>query len=246
MARATLAGTLRELEKAGSAQTRKTYLRHGATEPLFGVSFATLKVLVKRIGVDPELAQGLWDSGNFDARTLALKIADPARMSSKDLDRWLRESRCSILAGYVAMLAAEGPQAAAKAEHWLASKDVGEQAAAWALVGQRAMRDEAAPDAWFAARLREIETAIHAADNAVRKAMNGALIAIGCRSAALRKAALAAARRIGKVEVDHGDTACKTPDAAAYIAKTWAHSTSKGFASPAAHERSRESQRCRC
>jgi len=29
----------------------------------------------------------------------------------------------------------------------------------------------------------------------------------------------AAARRIGKVEVDHGDTSCKTPDAEPYILK---------------------------
>jgi hypothetical protein len=76
--------------------------------------------------------------------------------------------------------------------------------------------------------------------------MNMAVIQIGCRNAALRKAATAAARRIGKVVVDHGDTACKTPDAAAYIDKAWAHSTSKGFASPAAHERSREPMRTRC
>ncbi len=76
--------------------------------------------------------------------------------------------------------------------------------------------------------------------------MNMAVILIGCRNAALRKAATAAAKRIGKVVVDHGDTACKTPDAAQYIDKTWAHSKSKGFESPAAHERSREPQRVRC
>ncbi len=75
--RATLSGVMRELEKAGSAQTRKTYPRHGAAEPMFGVSFATLKVLLKRIGVDHELALALWDTGNFDARNLAVKIADP-------------------------------------------------------------------------------------------------------------------------------------------------------------------------
>lgn len=28
------------------------------------------------------------------------------------------------------------------------------------------------------------------------------------------------AARIGKVEVDHGETGCKTPDAAVYIRKT--------------------------
>jgi|SRR5829696_7030149 len=47
--------------------------------------------------------------------------------------------------------------------------------------------------------------------------MNGALIAIGIRNPALEKKAIAAAERIGKVEVDHGETGCKTPDAVPYI-----------------------------
>lgn len=50
--RLTLAEAMSALEKAGSAQTRKTYLRHGAREPLFGVRFATLQNLRKRLGVD--------------------------------------------------------------------------------------------------------------------------------------------------------------------------------------------------
>jgi hypothetical protein len=53
--------------------------------------------------------------------------------------------------------------------------------------------------------------------------MNNAVIAIGIRSPTLRKLALTVAKRIGKVEVDHGETNCKTPDAAAYILKTVAH-----------------------
>ena len=49
--------------------------------------------------------------------------------------------------------------------------------------------------------------------------MNLALIAIGIYKPTLRKQAIAAARRIGKVEVDHGETSCKTPDAESYIVK---------------------------
>ena len=45
---------------------------------------------------------------------------------------------------------------------------------------------------------------------------------------ALAAVATAAADRIGKVEVDHGGTGCKTPDAASYIAKTPAHYAAKG------------------
>ena len=114
------------------------------------------------------------------------------------------------------------------------------------LVGQLAQRDEVTADSFFEERLIEIERTVHTAPNAEREGMNAALITIGCRSPALRVAAIAAANRIGKVDVDHGDTDCKTPDAALYIEKAWAHSTSKGFASPAAQERKREPPRRRC
>ncbi len=245
--RLSLAVAMRELETAGSAQTRKTYTRHGATEPMFGVSFATLKTMTKRIDVDHELAHALWNTGNFDARNLAVKIVDPARMSSADLDRWARET-CSarMCGGYVGMLAAEGPHGAAKVVQWLASKDARERDAGWSLLGQFAQRDETMPNAFFEKRLAEIEKTIHTAANSERDVMNRTVIAIGLRNAALRKAAVAAAKRIGTVDVDHGDTACETPDAVESVAKAWANATAKGFESPAAHERNRETPRRRC
>jgi 3-methyladenine DNA glycosylase AlkD len=244
--RMTLAEAMAALEKAGSAQTRQTYARHGAKDPMFGVSFATLKTLAKRIRVDHELACGLWDTGNFDARNLAVKIVDPARMSPGDLDRWAHAPTARMCHGYVAQIVAEGPHARAKADEWRAASAVALKCAGWTVVAVMAMRDAATPDAWFTERLAEIEASIHTAPSAQREAMNHAVIAIGCRSAALRRLATAAAKRIGTVEVDHGDTACKTPNAAQYIDKTWAHSTAKGFATPAAHEQSREPARIRC
>lgn len=245
--RMTLAETMEVLAQAGSAQTCKTYARHGATGPMFGVSFATLKTLVKRIGIDHELALALWGTGNFDARNLAFKIVDPAQITAAELDRWAREaSGARMCGGYVGMLAAESPHAAAKAEQWAASKNERERCAYFALLGHLASRDETRPDSFYLARLGEIERTIHKAPNGEREAMNLAVIQIGCRNASLRQAATAAAKRIGPVEIDHGDTACKTPDAAEYIEKTWAHSTAKDFESPAAHERTRESPRVRC
>lgn len=234
------------LEKAGSAQTRKTYARHGAPEPMFGVSFATLKTLYKRIKVDQELAEALWDTGNFDARNLAVKIADPAGISSRELDRWAATPTARMCGGYVAHLAAESPHGRAKADKWLGASDDSTRSAGWSLVVALAMIDESIPDTWFAERLAEIEKGIHAAPNRDRYLMNSALIAIGGRNAALRKLAVAAAKRIGTVDVDHGDTDCKTPVAADSIEKAWAHAKAKGFESPAAQERSRESMRTRC
>ncbi len=242
----TLQDTMKALEKAGSAQTRKTYARHGAPEPMFGVSFATLKTLYKKIKVDQELAEALWSTGNFDARNLAVKIADPAAISSKELDRWAGTWTARMCGGYVAHLAAEGPHGRKKAEKWFASKDEQTGFTGWTLVGALAMIDEGVPDSWFLERLAQIEKTIAGAPNTHKYAMNGAVIAIGCRNAALRKAASAAAKRIGTVEVDHGDTECKTPNAAESIEKTWARAKAGGFESPSAHERSRGSMRTRC
>ena len=241
----SLSEVMQTLERAGSAQTRKTYARHGAKGPMFGVSFATLGVLQKRIRVDHALALELWDTGNVDARSLAMKIADPAAMRSEDLDRWARENEFAMCALYVGSLAAESPLGPKKAREWLAETDGRLRAAGWTLVGILANRDEATPDEAFAQRLHEIEKSIHAAPNAEKYAMNAALIAIGGRSAALRKAASAAAKRIGKVDVDHGDTSCRTPDACSYIDKMWERSHGR-FPTPAAAERARESMRTRC
>src|SRR5262245_419242 len=135
--RLTFAEAMSALEAAGSEQTRKTWRRHGITAPAFGVSFATLKTLRKRIGVDHELATALWDTENYDARNLAAKIADPARMSADELDRWVRGTETTRpCASYVAMLAAEGPHAAAKSEQWIGAAASTERGAGWSLLGQ--------------------------------------------------------------------------------------------------------------
>ncbi len=242
----SLEDAMAALEKAGTAQARKIYARHGAPEPMFGVSFADLKALMKRIGVDHDLALGLWNTGNFDARNLALKVVDPLAMSAKELDRWASEDTARSCHAYVAQLAAEGPHGKARADAWLVARSEVKRRFGWHLVGALAMRDASVPAEWFTERLAAIESGIHKAPNTEREAMNLALIAIGCRDAAMRKAALAAAKKIGPVTVDHGDTECKTPSATDAIEKAWTHAKAKSFESPAAQERGREPMRTRC
>ena len=64
-----------------------------------------------------------------------------------------------------------------------------------------------------------IEKQIDRSANWARYAMNSAVIAIGIFKPTLRKQAIEAAQRIGKVEIDHGDTNCSTPDAVLSIEK---------------------------
>jgi hypothetical protein len=64
-----------------------------------------------------------------------------------------------------------------------------------------------------------VQKSIHEQPNRVRYTMNGFVMALGCCVAPLQKRALAAARKIGPVEVDMGGTACKIHVAAELIEK---------------------------
>src|SRR5262245_22548862 len=99
------------LEKAGTEQNRKTYRRHGYPEPLYGVSFATLKTLAKQAGADQALAEELWASRNTDARVLAAMVADPDALTRDVADRWIAEARCATLVDQVAKVVARSPLA---------------------------------------------------------------------------------------------------------------------------------------
>jgi 3-methyladenine DNA glycosylase AlkD len=233
------------LEKLGTEQTRKTWARHGAKGPMFGVLFGELFKLMKRIDVDHELARELWATGNVDARNLAMKIADPLAMTPDELDRWAIENPMRMCGLYIATLAAEGPHARDKVREWLSSSNERLLATGWTLLARLSDLDESFPEEELLRNIARIEKSIHSAANDVKSDMNRALITIGGRNVALRKAVLAAAKRIGEVTVDHGDTACKTPNVAETLEKMWARSGAK-FGSPAAHERSMKSMRRRC
>ena len=98
----------------------------------------------------------------------------------------------------------------------------------WHTLASIARQDNGLPNTYFADYVDTIESKIHTDKNWARHAMNNALISIGVRNPVLEKRAIAAAKRIGRVEIDHGETSCKTPDAAAYIRKTVAHYKKKG------------------
>ncbi|WP_437987685.1 DNA alkylation repair protein [Sorangium sp. So ce117] len=217
-----------ELERLGTEQNRKVYRRHGMTDPLFGVSFAHMNALEKRIKRDHELAEALWATGNADARTLAVAIADPERFTWDKLEAWLDGLRSPVLIDLLMKrVALKTPFARDAMARWTASNDEWLGRAGWTLLGLLATEDPSLPDSVFEERLSVIEASIRRAKNRAREGMNNALISIGGRNEPLRGMALTAARRIGKVEIDHGETSCKTPDATAYIESIWARKPAK-------------------
>lgn len=224
----TYRDVMKELKALGTAQNRKVYKRHGAGENLFGVSFANLGKLQKKIKIDHDLAGKLWASGNTDAQSLATMIIDPKQAEEDFLDRMVKDiSYYALVDIYVRNIVSKSPHARKKMEQWIKSKDEWVGRAGWMLLSILAMQDKDLPDVQLEKYVQAIEKSIHRAKNRTREAMNSALISIGLRNDKLERLAIAAAKRIRPVEVDHGETACKTPDAVDYIKKARARAKKK-------------------
>ena len=184
---------------------------------MFGVSYAHLNALRKNIKQDHAAALALWRSGNHDARVLATMIADPAQADEALLDAWADDLGDYVLTDAFAGYVSHTTYTHEKMGSWMNAGHEWKGQAAWILLGKMALYDKTLPDAFFLPYLDLIAGEIHERLNRERHSMNMALIAIGMRSEELEQHALAVAARIGVVEVDHLQTSCKTPDAAAYI-----------------------------
>lgn len=229
----TCAQVMKELEAAGSTQAVKVYGNHGVTGPAFGVSYAFLKKLHRRLGTDHDLALALWETGNHDARAFACWVADADRVTIKQLEAWARDVDNHVIANEVAALAQDADLAARIMRKWLGMKGEWRSTLGWAVFSRLVLQVDRSPDEGgleadeIGALLERIVATIHDAPNRTRHQMNQAVIAVGCRKGWKQKA-LRAAKKIGELEVDYGKTSCKVDDAAAKIAKTWAHYEAKG------------------
>lgn len=211
-----------ELKKKGSAQTVKIFSRHGAPENMFGVKVADLKLIAKKIKGDQELACELYATGNSDAMYLAGLVADGSQMTKRDLENWARQAPWYMISEYtVPWVTSDSDHAQSLALKWIKSRKENVASSGWstyaALLGTRG--DEELDLKEIKGLLKQIEKEIDDAPNRVRYTMNGFVIAVGSYVKPLLKESKATAKKIGKVDVNVGETSCKVPLATEYIAR---------------------------
>ena len=213
-----LDAVMSQLKSLGTEQNVKTYTRHGAGENVFGVSFANLKKLKKKIGVDHDLALELWDSGNSDARSLSMMIADPDEVTPTVATQWMKDVSYYLHSGEVAGVVAKSPSGQAKMRQWRKQKSEYARTTGYSILAHMLKDDPDSVDEMECRRiLKDIEMEIHRSPNRARHAMVMAVISIGIYKDELRDEAIEAAERIGDVQVDHGETSCTTPKIVPYI-----------------------------
>ena len=226
-----------ELEQLGNAQTKKSWMTHGAQEPCLGVKVEDMKKIQKRVKMDYQLALDLYNTGIADAMYLAGLIADDAKMTKKDLQKWVENATWGMVAEFtVPWVASSSPHGREMALKWIESKDEAIASAGWQTYSSMvAIKEDADLDlAEIKSLLLRVAKSIHQQPNRVKYVMNGFVIAVACYVKPLHKLAVDAANTIGKVAVDlHGD--CSIPFAPDHIKK---------FAARSAIGKKRKSPKC--
>jgi 3-methyladenine DNA glycosylase AlkD len=218
----TVAEIMSQLEAKGSESIKKLLLKHGIKEPFFGVKIADLKPIQKKIKKDYELAKGLYATGNADAMYLAGLIADDDAMTTDDLNLWVKQATSNNISEYtVPWVAAQGRHGWELGNNWINDTHEHVEAAGWSTLSNFvALKPDSELDIpALRSLIKRVEETIKTAPNRVRYTMNAFLISAGTYVIALTDDAIAAAQRIGEVEIEMNGTACKVPGVKEYIQK---------------------------
>jgi 3-methyladenine DNA glycosylase AlkD len=218
----TVQQVMTELEKLGSPGTKKVLLQHGVREPFFGVKIGDMKPIQKKIRVDYQLAKDLYATGNADAQYLAGLIADDAKMTKADLQTWVKQALSNTINEYaVPWVAAGNPQGYELAKEWIDSPQEHISTAGWStLANLVALQPNEKLDLpGLKTLLARVVKTIHSAPNRTRYTMNNFVICLGAYVQPLSAEAIAAAKKIGPVTIDMGNTSCQVPLAIEYMQK---------------------------
>jgi 3-methyladenine DNA glycosylase AlkD len=189
---------LRELKNLADPKVRQKMTYFGVKVPkAHGISAPVLHALARRIGKNHELAEEIWATGIHEARILATLVGEPGKVTSAQMERWLRDfDSWDVVDSACCYLYAHAAPAWVKVNEWSRRRKEFEKRAAFSLAAYLSYKDKTAADARFERFLRVIEREAGDERNFVRKAVNWALRNIGKRNLRLNRAAILTAEKI--------------------------------------------------
>ena len=212
----TLNDTLAQLEALGTEKMREFNTKRGVGPNQFGLKMGDIRNVAKKIKTDHALALELWDTGNVDARFLAILIMDPKKLSNTEIDRMVKSEKFMHVAdwlySYVIKLL---PETESLRKEWLESDDVMAGRAGWSLTSGCVARNPEILD--MPAILDRIESEMPTAAPEVQWTMNSTLANIGIRFPEYRKRALSIGEKLGIYRDYPVSKGCTSPFAPIWI-----------------------------
>lgn len=212
----TLAETIQRLAALGSERMRAQNIRHGARDDQFGVRMGDIRKLAAEIKTDHALGLALWETGNIDARLLAILLIKPKELSTSEIDRMVRAARFGQLADWLnAYVVKKHPDKESLRQAWMAEADPWAARAGWSLTNERIAQSPQGLD--LPALLDRIEAEMGSADPAAQWTMNFCLAGIGIHFPEYRQRALAIGEALGVYRDYPVPKGCTSPFAPIWI-----------------------------
>ncbi len=192
----TLKETLKELEALGDAKVRAHNAKWGVGEKQYSAKLGDIRKIAAKIKSDDALAAALWETGNFDARMLAVLLLSPKKLTRAQLDRLVREADSGQLADWLtAYIVKKHADKESLRQDWMKDAHPWAARAGWALTSERIGKSPDGLD--IPALLGRIESEMGTAPAPVQWTMNFCLAGIGIHFPKLRKRAIAISEKLG-------------------------------------------------
>jgi 3-methyladenine DNA glycosylase AlkD len=211
-----LKAALAKLEALGNEKVRAHNKKNGADDNQFGVRLGDIRKVAKEFKTDPELAGALWETGNIDARLLAILLIKPKTLSRDELDRLVRSVNFVQVADWLnAYIVKKHSDKESLRQSWMNDGDPWAARAGWSLTAERI---EKSPDGLdLPALLDRIEAEMGHAAAEVQWTMNFCLAGIGIHFPQHRQRAIAIGEKLGLYRDYPVSKGCTSPFAPIWI-----------------------------
>jgi 3-methyladenine DNA glycosylase AlkD len=212
----TLKEALAQLEALGNEKVRAHNRKHGAGDNQFGVRLGDIRKLAEKIKADHALAMALWETGNIDARLLAILLINPKNLSGEELDHMVRSVGFAQVADWLnAYVVRKYPDKEALRQRWMAEDDPWAARAGWSLTSERIGKNPEGLD--LPALLDRIESEMGNAAPEAQWTMNFCLAGIGIHFPEYRERAIAIGEALGTYRDYPVSKGCTSPFAPIWI-----------------------------
>jgi len=215
------------LEEHKDERGIKYWQKHGnASISSYGIGISKLRKLITTYGIKRNryLAHKLWKTPIAEAQLISTLVDEPQKLTKARINQRMKEAKYDMLSYYFAInVVIKTSYVREMINKWISHENTRYRRAGYALLGELAKPKTKAgqnvADEYFAAYLNIIDREIWNNKGWTQDAMNNCLIAIGQRSKELNEMALEIATKIGKLDIDYGDTSCKALDTISYLNK---------------------------
>jgi len=199
---ASVKDVLDKLQNKAQPEHLEGMAKFGMTvEQRLGVSVPDMRELAKDIGKDHKLALDLWRTGIAEARIVAAMVGEPAKLTEKQMEDWVKGINSWDVCDQVCMnLFEKNHLAWKKIVDWSERDEEFVKRTAFSLIACLARHDKKASDEKFIELLPVIIRGATDERNFVKKAVNWALRNIGKRNLNLNEAAINTAKEIKNLD----------------------------------------------